>query len=365
MELAGILTIPLATELSSYAPRPPESDPRPGRAGGAIPPGPAIYLRRPQDDGLQAALGRRDSIVLIKGAKQMGKTSLLARGLEQARARGANVVFTDFQLLSGADLQSPASLYLTLAESITEQLALSVSPRGRWDERRGPNVNFERYLRREVLSKLQAPLVWGLDQVDRLFASTFGSEVFGLFRSWHNERALDPSGPWSGLTLAVAYATEAHLFITDMNQSPFNVGTRLALEDFSSEQVAELNRRYGEPLRSSDELRRLGQIVGGHPYLVGLALQRLAEPGFGMAELEAEAGREEGVFGKHLRGIGDFLSRDARLTEVMRAILSGQLGLSSDSFYRLRSAGLVSGSCPADVRTRCPMDAAYLKRRLT
>ena len=77
-------------------------------------------------------------------------------------------------------------------------------------------MNFERYLRREVLGKIEAPLVWGLDEVDRLFTCDFGSEVFGLFRSWHNERALDPAGPWSRLTLAIAYATEAHLFITDL-----------------------------------------------------------------------------------------------------------------------------------------------------
>jgi hypothetical protein len=59
-----------------------------------------------------------------------------------------------------------------------------------WEERRGANVNFERYIRREVLGGLNAPLVWGLDEVDRLFATAYGGEVFGLFRSWHNARAI-------------------------------------------------------------------------------------------------------------------------------------------------------------------------------
>src|SRR5208283_2041067 len=103
------------------------------------------------------------------------------------------------------------------------------------------NANFERYVRREVLGKTAAPLAWGLDEVDRLFVTPFGTEVFGLLRSWHNERALDPTGPWSSLTTAIAYATEARLFITDLNQSPFNIGTRLALEDFTALQAAELN----------------------------------------------------------------------------------------------------------------------------
>ena len=96
-----------------------------------------------------------------------------------------------------------------------------------------------------ALGQNQTHLVWGMDEVDRLFTCAFGNEVFGLFRSWHNARSLDPAGPWPRLTLALAYATEAHLFITDIHQSPFNVGTRLVLEDFTLAQMAELNRRAG------------------------------------------------------------------------------------------------------------------------
>src|SRR5207302_5591608 len=134
-----------------------------------------------------------------------------------------------------------------------------------WNPRRGWNVNFERLLLREFLGPHVAPLVWGLDEVDRLFSCPFSNVVFGLFRSWHNERALNPEGPWRRLTLAIAYATEAHLFITDVNQSPFNVGTRLTLEDFTFEQVADLNDRYGAPLRDAAELARFVRLVGGHP----------------------------------------------------------------------------------------------------
>ena len=87
--------------------------------------------------------------------------------------------------------------------------------------------------------------------------------MFGVFRSWHNKRALDPEGPWRRLTLAIAYATEAHLFSTDLNQSPFNVGTRLVLEDVTVEQVEELNRRYGSPLRTKADVAAYYRLVGG------------------------------------------------------------------------------------------------------
>ena len=206
----------------------------------------------------------------------MGKTSLLARGLQQGRESGLNAVSTDLQKFNAESFLTVDRFYQAMGESMADQLNLAVTPAEEWDPRRGPNANFERYVRREVLAKTAAPLAWGLDEVDRLFVTPFGTEVFGLLRSWHNERALDPTGPWSSLTTAIAYATEAHLFITDLNQSPFNIGTRLGLEDFTALQVAELNRRYRSPLKSQDELTRFYRLAGGHPYLVRRGLYEMS-----------------------------------------------------------------------------------------
>jgi hypothetical protein len=202
-----------------------------------------LYVVRPTDEQFRAAIARKDSIVLVKGASQAGKTSLLARGLQEAREAGARVVLTDLASLNAAQMASPDALLLALADTLAVQLDLEVSPSAVWHTLGGPNLSFRRFLRREVLERFGEGIVWGLDDVDRLFACEFYGEIFALFRSWHNQRALDPAGPWSRLTLAIAYATEAHLFITDQNRSPFNVGTRLELEDFTFEQVAELNRR--------------------------------------------------------------------------------------------------------------------------
>lgn len=156
--------------------------------GGAVPLDSQFYVVRPTDDAFLEAIAQGDSIVLVKGARQMGKTSLLARGMQQARGAGARVVLTDFQTLGGAALESLDSLLLTLAESLADQLDLDADPREGWNAARAPNTNLERFLRRDVLGAAETPLVWGLDEVDRLFppACAFGSEVFGLFRSWHN-----------------------------------------------------------------------------------------------------------------------------------------------------------------------------------
>jgi len=333
--------------------------------GGSVPLESRFYIVRPTDAEFQRAIERQDSIVLVKGARQVGKTSLLARGLQKARAAGARVVLSDFQSLSEDCLQSAETLFLRLAATIVDQLDLGVLPEQVWSAQFGPSINFERYLRREVLAKISSPIVWGLDEVDRLFTCGFGSEVFGLFRSWHNKRALDPDGPWKRLTLAIAYATEAHLFITNLNQSPFNVGTQLVLEDFTREDVAELNRRYGSPLRGEDELTRYYQLVGGHPYLVRRGLHEMAVHHQRLATLEARASQDDGPFGNHLRRLLVSLSQDRSLCEAVKGLLQGKSSLTTDSYYRLHSAGLIAGEAAQQAIPRCELYAAYLREHLS
>ncbi len=350
-----------------------QNQPRPGQVrtsalealGGAVPLDSEFYITRPADGDLRSAISKRDSIVLIKGARQMGKTSLLARGMQVAREQGHKSAATDLQKFNAENFKTVDRLYRTMAESIADQLELDANPTDTRDSRRGPNANLERFLRREVLGRLGKPLFWGLDEVDRLFVTPFGSEVFGLIRSWHNERALDPSGPWSNLTIAIAYATEAHLFITDINQSPFNVGTRLVLDDFTPAQVAELNRRYGNPIKSDEEVTRFYRLVGGHPYLVRRGLDELARRKIAFDNFEQQAARDEAFYGDHLRRILVLLVRDTQLTDIMRGVLNGQPCPTPESFDRLRSAGLVTGHIPEEARPRCRLYTAYLRRHLS
>lgn len=332
--------------------------------GGVVPLDSKYYVVRPTDQEFQTALARQDSVILLRGARQMGKTSLLARGLQQVRKTGARVVMTDFQKLNAADLQSIETFYLTLAKWLADELDLSVAPEDVWKPRRGASVNFERFVLREVLEKSPAPVVWAMDEVDRLFSCSFGSEAFGLFRSWHNARNLQPHLAWSRLTLAIAYATEAHLFISDLNQSPFNVGTLVALEDFTLAQVTELNRYYSSPLHNDAEVQKLFQLVGGQPYLVNRSLYEMVQRGWDVTTFAARADSEDGIFGDHLRRLLVLIAGSPQLGEVMRGLLRGQSNTDTESFYRLRSAGVLSGDSAREVRPRCQLYATYLKRHL-
>ncbi len=331
---------------------------------GAVPPDSPFYLERDVDEAFHAAVGRRDSIILLRGARQMGKTSLLARGLAQARRAGLNVVLTDCSKLSTSDLATAESLFRAFGELMADALDLEVFPEDVWNRRRGPSVNFDRYLRREVLAKTDGELVWALDEVDRLFTCEFRSDVFGLFRSWHNERALDPSGPWSRLSLAIAYATEVRLFITDINQSPFNVGTRLNLQDFTRDQVSNMNQRYGSPLQDDAQVERFHALLAGHPYLTNLGLYEMASRQLDIAAFEQQAELAEGFFGDHLQRILAMLTHDEPLRESAQGVIDGHGCSSAEAFYRLRSAGVVAGKSPRDTRFRCQLYEKYLTQHM-
>lgn len=337
--------------------RPPALEP----LGGAVPLDSRFYIERATDVAFRSAVERQDSLILIKGARQMGKTSLLARGLAGAREAGWRVVTIDYQRLQSSDFESIDGFYRSLTELVAEQLEVEVPDAQRWS--RNANAVFEGFWT-GLIQAVQGPVLWAMDEFDRLFTASFGGEVCGLLRSWHNARALDPSLPWRQLSIAIAYATEAHLFINDLNQSPFNVGTRLTLHDFSGLETEELNERYGRPLKGKAELGRLHQLLGGHPYLWRCAMNEMTARGQGLDLIEELVDEEESVFGEHLRRLLYGVGRDPLVTEAVRGLLFQQLPPATDIFYRLRSAGVLVGAGPAEARMRCELYEHYLRRHL-
>ncbi|HLK60313.1 MAG TPA: AAA-like domain-containing protein [Chthonomonadaceae bacterium] len=332
--------------------------------GGAVPLNSRFYIARAADAVFQAARARRDSTILIKGSRQTGKSSLLARGLDLARREGARVAFTDFRRFSAAEMETLDSFYLALARSLADQLDLDVAPDAVWNPQRAATDSFERYVKREVLVKSAAPLVWGLEEVDRLFPCAYKDDVFGLFRAWHNARSFEPDGPWERLTLILAYATEAYKLVSNLNQSPFNVGTQIALNDFSPEQVADLNARYERPLRDEAELARFIALVSGHPFLVRQGLHEMKTRQLDIAALEAQADQVGGIYGNHLDRLLVSLSQDAQHVSVVREVLRQEHCSDADSFYRLRSAGILAGASEQEARLRCQVYQTFLARRL-
>ena len=329
--------------------------------GGAVPLEASFYIERATDGALRDALRRSDSIILLKGAHEVGKTSLLARGVQTARQSRARVALTDLSTLPGAEAMG---FFRALATSLADELELAETPETLWSEARSPAMNLERFVRRAALETRSAPVVWALDEVDRLFELPFGPDLFRLFRSWHNRRSLEPDGPWSRLTLVIAYATEAQLFLTDLHQSPFNVGTRLTLSDFTLEDTSELNRRFGSPLTSLEELLALREWVGGQPYLNHLAFYALSG-GMSLTQFQEQALDHEGIFGGHMRRLLASLARRPDRSAAIEKLLAGSAALTQEQFYHLRAAGLLAGDSSGEARFRCRLYRDWLQENFS
>ena len=329
--------------------------------GGAVPPESSFYVRRTCDGEFLQALDAQESILLVKGARQIGKTSLLGQGAKRSRETGRRVAVTDFQKFNAMQMTSDEKFYRLLAATLARQLKFTYDFALNWDEIFGANLNMENFLR-ELIDSAVEPLVWYMDEVDKLFTAPFASDFFGLVRSWHNSRSTEPAGPWGKLTVVIAYATEAHLFIQDLNQSPFNVGRRLNLEDFNLQQTLDLNGRYGAPLSSYGEIETLHSLIGGQPFLTRSALNSLATGQETLTTLLLNADSNEGPFNDHLKRILISVSLLPEVSEYVVSALAGSALPHSDAYYRLLSAGIVRQNSAGKVVFRCELYRLYLKK---
>jgi hypothetical protein len=270
---------------------------------------------------------------------------------------------TDFQKFTAAQISSDETFYRLLAATVARQLKFDYDFARNWDPIFGPNLNLENFLR-DLVDSSDQQVVWYMDEVDKLFTTSFATDFFGLIRSWHNSRSTELDGPWGRLTIVIAYATEAHLFIQDVNQSPFNVGRKFQLDDFNLQQTIELNSKYRSPLATYAECEALFGLVAGHPFLTRSALDALAKGRDTLTSLLDTATRDNGPFSDHLKRLLIAVSRIHEVTEYARAVLAGSAPGEQDAFYRLSAAGVVRKDLTGKVVFRCSLYRAYLERML-
>jgi hypothetical protein len=321
-----------------------------------------FYIERDLDRKAKEAVTRMGETILIRGSRQSGKSSALARICQHARENAQKTLFVDFQGVDKSKLQDLNSLLRYLADLISLKLKTPEGPDGYWKSALGPADQFSGFFETEVLQHMKAPFVFALDEVDRIFGYPgYASEFFGLLRSWHNKRAFDET--WSNLNLVLAYSTESSLLIQDQNQSPFNVGEPLESSDFTSDQVIELNQRHGSPL-SRAEIDLLMSVVSGHPYLVRKALFELVANRRTFDVLRSSAADDDGPFSDHLQRSLVWLAGHEGLKAAFKSLLQTGVCDTDTNFHGLRAAGLVRGHSRQSAQPRCGLYRLYFTERL-
>ena len=333
-----------------------------GSLEGTMPPQSPFYIERSTDhDAVQAICGTNGVTITIKGPRQMGKSSLLNRVLAVGRGNGMRAAFIDFQILDKATMQDPTSFYREFCSLLSYEFDIEDLTEKFWGLPLGPVPKTTNYIRKHLLSSIpDKPLLLAMDEVERMFASPFQSDFFSMLRSWHNNRAVVPD--WTRLNLALVTSTEPYQLITDLNQSPFNVGIVVELTDFTPVQVTELNRRYGTPL-SPDELGKLFGLLGGHPYLTRKALYLVASRRLNFDQLMLNASEDDGPFGDHLRNHLFRMADQKELKEALVSVIQHHRCADEHAFFRLRGAGLIR-RVGSDVLPRNRLYSDYFAKRL-
>jgi hypothetical protein len=305
----------------------------------------AFYVERvPYEAQCYREICHPGALIRIKAPRQMGKTSLMARILYQAKEQGYRTVPLSFQHADTAVFTNLNALLQWFCAKITRKLRLPHQVDDYWTDTYGSKDNCTAYFEDCLLSEIDEPLVLGLDEVDRVFQyPTIADDFFGLLRAWYEEAGYGDkdSDLWEKLRLVVVHSTEVYIPL-NVNQSPFNVGLPIELPEFTSEQVYDLTQRHGLNWNAS-QVQQLMSIVGGHPYLVRVALYHIAAGQLTLDQLLQIASTEAGLYGDHLRRHLWTLQQHPQLAAAFTKVVTSceAVELESVLAFKLHSMGLV------------------------
>lgn len=247
--------------------------------------------------------------IVLQAPHLFGKTWLLERLLAPLRADpNWRLVELDLAALSDGERSDAGGLRRALGRRIL--LGCGEPP----DWRTRPPAadldsaaHFSELLRR-VLAASVTPLCLSVDRADDLPESV-RTGLYKQLRAFIDAGAHDEA--WARLQLVLCISTTPDELQKDSTASPFNGAHKLLLDEFNDAQVQELLERYG--LRwSPEERQEVRERVGGHPYLLRLLMDEVADNGTPVAAL----------FDQNLPALEDYLARlDRRLPAELRTVL--------------------------------------------
>jgi AAA-like domain/Effector-associated domain 1 len=313
-----------------------------------------IYIERPPiEEKCYKAILQPGALIRIKAPQRMGKTLLLEKLLDYARGQGYRTAKLDLKLADNSVLSNLKTFLQWLCVDVSDILELDPKLSDYWQDSMGVNTSCTRYFHKYLLSNIDSPLVFAIDNFERLFkCENIFSEFCLLLRSWYETaKQGDRMGRiWKKLRLVVVNSTEVYPTL-DTNRSPFNVGLAIELPEFNKQQVQEMAHLYEiNGLLGDQGVNQLMGMVGGHPYLVQEAITSLSSnsanlknQSMSLEELLTLAPTEEGIFSYHLRQQLESLQDDSQLASAYKEVVMANepVQFNPEITFKLHSLGLV------------------------
>ncbi len=244
-------------------------------AGGAVQAGGGIYLERDADRELLRHCLAGDFTYILT-SRQMGKSSLMYRAAERLADGGARPVIIDLTEL-GAQTTAD-QWYKGFLLLVQEQLGLREAAAAWWDAH--SNYAFAhrliRYLREVALVERSERIVLFVDEIDTTLRLDFTDDFFAAIRFLYQNRAIDRELERISFVL-IGVATPNDL-IKDTARTPFNIGHRIELTDFTPEEAAAIAGYFAvSPIVGAQLIGWIIRWTGGHPYLTMRVLRSLVD----------------------------------------------------------------------------------------
>ena len=224
-----------------------------------------LYLSRPADAELLRHC-REAAFAYVLTPRQLGKSSLMIRTAERLIEEGVRPVVIDLTQI-GTQLEAEV-WHGDFLDLVAGQLMLSTDARQWWKSHAdaGFTLRLTRFFEEVVLQEVAEPIVIFVDEIDTTLSLSFTDDFFAAIRYLYVARSTNAALRRLSFVL-IGVATPADL-IQDPRRTPFNIGERVDLGDFTSTEAAPLADGLGLPAdRRAEALGWILAWTGGHPYL--------------------------------------------------------------------------------------------------
>lgn len=256
--------------------------------GGTVQAGPGIYIRRKADEEL-LSLCRKGDFAYVLTARQMGKSSLMVGTAERLSAEGIKSLTIDLTKIGGAKEVTDEKWYLGLLVLMAKRLGLKVNIIQWWQARAHLSMahRLTDFFEEVLLAEVPERVVIFIDEIDTTLRLSFTDDFYAAIRYLYNDRSKVESFRRLSFVL-IGVATPSEL-IHNPDQTPFNIGQRVDLTDFTIDESLYLATGFQmSPEAARQVLGWVRDWTNGHPYLT----QRLCRV---IADQQREVWTEEDV----------------------------------------------------------------------
>ena len=289
----------------------------------------------------------------------MGKTSLINRLLHHEYIKNiqAKVVYIN---LDDADEQvlNKDMFYRWFCANVSNQLGLYINEylEKQWQPFLGNNVNCTNVFEKFIFPNCQNIILLGIDNLHRIFPERELQDFLLWLRTRHENAKNNQI--WRNLAFILAYSTDGYPLFQLNLSSLYNVGNPQELREFNTEEIQNLSLKYGLNWQLI-QVESLKEIIGGHPFLVRLAMYHISHEEMTLEQILNKAATHEGIYSHHLGRLLKII-RDSHLTESLKKVINSFSPVQLDPIetFQLYSIGLVTKK-DNKVQIRCQLYREY------